>query len=143
MPPLSDMKMLRYIPMIQVFANQFSKFAAVGALGTFFHYLLLIALVSGFSVSPVLGTSCGAVLGALVNYWLNRAFTFKSERQHREALPRYLFMASVGLALNALVLGVLVSLEMHYLVAQLLATGFILMTNYFVSRKWIFPQPND
>jgi putative flippase GtrA len=137
------MKVPQYRPMIKTFANQFSKFAAVGAVGTLFHYLLLIALVSGFSVLPVLATSCGAVLGALVNYWLNRVFTFQSERQHREALPRYLLMASVGLGLNALLLGALVSQGMHYLVAQLLATGFILMTNYIVSRKWIFPQPND
>ncbi len=52
-------------------------------------------------------------------------------------------MASVGLGLNALLLDALVSQGMHYLVAQLLATGFILMTNYIVSRKWIFHQPND
>src|SRR5512145_2173194 len=99
------MKAPQYRPMIKTFANQFSKFAAVGSVGTLFHYLLLIALVSGFSVLPALATSCGAVLGALVNDWLNRVFTFQSERQHREALPRYLLMASVGLGLNALLLG--------------------------------------
>lgn len=66
---------------------QFFRFAAVGAGGTLLHYLVLILLVTGFAFWPVVGAALGAAAGALANYWLNRAYTFRSRRNHREALP--------------------------------------------------------
>jgi putative flippase GtrA len=118
--------------------GQFIKFAAIGALGTICHYILLIVMVSKFGQSPVLATSCGALLGAIINYVLNRSLTFRSSRKHREALPRFLLLATIGLVLNGLIMASLIDLGMFYLMAQLIATGFILLFNYFVSRVWIF-----
>lgn len=121
--------------------RQFFRFAAVGAIGTLAHYACLILLVSGAGISPVVSTSAGALLGALVNYCLNRQYTFASTTRHREALPRFLLMAALGLVLNAAVVGMLVGLQLHYLAAQIVATGAMLVTNYIVSKTWVFRAP--
>jgi putative flippase GtrA len=123
--------------------TQFSRFAAVGAIGTAMHYLVLIALVSAFGCSPVLSTTFGALVGALANYWLNRRFTFASDARHRQALPRFLLMAACGLLLNATIVGILTSLELHYLAAQIVATAVVLVTNYIMSKTWVFRTPKS
>lgn len=123
--------------------GQFSRFAVVGAVGTAGHYALLVLAVSGLGLSPVLGTSMGAALGALINYALNYRYTFASSSRHRTAMPRFLLMAGAGLVANAIIVGVLVGVGLHYLAAQVLATGAVLMINYVVSKTWIFREPTN
>ena len=118
--------------------KQFSKFATVGAVGTLVHYVVLILMVSGLALSPILGTSTGALAGALVNYVLNHHYTFGGGASHARALPRFMLMAAVGLGLNATIVGMLTHFGIHYLVAQVLATGIVLVVNYLVSKLWIF-----
>jgi putative flippase GtrA len=75
---------------------QFTHFSAAGAVGTLLHYAMLIRLVSGNGASPVTGTALGATAGAITNYWLNRHYTFLSNRAHREAFPRFILMACLA-----------------------------------------------
>lgn len=117
---------------------QFVKFATVGALGTALHYAVLILLVSGLSFDPAIGAMAGATCGAAFNYWLNHRFTFRSNRPHREALPRFVLMAVVGILLNGMIVKALTLASVNYLVSQVAATLIILMMNFFLSKLWIF-----
>jgi putative flippase GtrA len=117
---------------------QFLRFAAMGALGTGVHYAILIVLVSFFNQSATLSAMIGATAGALTNYFLNYHFTFASDRRHREALPRFLTMAALGVVMNGLIVAALTSYTVNYLVAQVVATLVILGVNFMVSRLWIF-----
>lgn len=122
-------------------AKQFSVFSLMGAMGTAAHYALLFLLVTGVGVHPVPASVAGAVLGAVINYILNYRFTFRSNRKHQEALPRFLAIAATGLALNTILMWLLVEpLRMHYLGAQLIATGCVLIWNYFGNRHWTFAK---
>lgn len=121
--------------------KQFAKFASAGAVGTALHYLILVALVDFLLFPPTLGTTLGALAGATMNYWLNRSYTFRSTRSHGAALPRFMMLAGVGIALNALIVGIATKAGLHYLVAQVIATCGVLVMNFFVSRTWIFRQP--
>jgi putative flippase GtrA len=121
--------------------KQFSLFSLVGAIGTAAHYALLIFLVSALAVHPVVASAAGAVLGAAINYALNYRFTFRSTRRHHEALPRFLAIAAVGLGLNTALMWLLVEpLHVHYLVAQFIATGCVLLWNYLGNRHWTFAR---
>lgn len=80
----------------------------------------------------------GAGLGAISNYWLNYRFSFDSNRRHREAMPRFLAMAAVGVMLNGVFVQVLMQLQLHFFIAQVFATLCILCLNFLVSRRWIF-----
>lgn len=126
---------------MKALAWQFARFGGVGAVGTACHYLVLLALVEGFAVGPVLASTCGAVTGALVNYVLNRRFTFASTRPHREALPRFMAVAVAGFALNAILMAALLAPGLHYFAAQLGATAAVLVFNFVVNRAWTFRPP--
>lgn len=118
--------------------HQFLRFAAAGVLGTACHYLVLLALSAGAGVAPGPAAACGALVGAAVNYWLNRNFIFRSERRHAEALPRFAAMALFGALLNGLIVGALARLGLHVMAAQVCATLLVLVLNYVMSKKWIF-----
>src|SRR5262245_8016411 len=77
-------------------ARQFLTFAAVGAVGTAAHFAVLVLLVEALDFSPAAATTVGFVCGAVVNYALNRRFTFVSARSHRAALPQFLLVAALG-----------------------------------------------
>ncbi|MFO1414637.1 MAG: GtrA family protein [Burkholderiales bacterium] len=117
---------------------QFLRYAGAGAVGTLAQYALLVALVQGQVAGPVLAATLGALLGALVNYVLNHRFTFGSARPHAHALPRFAAVAAAGIAVNALVVAVLVHAGIHYLVAQVVATGVVLVVGYLANRAWTF-----
>lgn len=115
------------------------RFALVGALGTAAHYALLVALVEGAGAEPVVGSVAGFVLGALVNYGLNRALVFRSARAHGEALPRFFAVAGVGLLWNAGLMRLLTgTVGLHYLPAQVLTTVLLLFWHYGANALWTF-----
>lgn len=120
-------------------AIQFSKFAAVGAVGTLAHYTVLIAAVELWQAGAVLASSAGALVGAAVNYALNYSFTFASTKRHRDALPKFLLVASVGFVLNALLMTLIAEvLQVMYLFAQLATTISVLLWTYVGNRLWTF-----
>jgi putative flippase GtrA len=119
--------------------GQFVRFAAAGALGALAHYALLLALVEGAGAGPVTGSVAGFALGAVVNYALARAVVFRSGRTHAEALPRFFAVAGVGLLFNGLLMRLLThAVGMHYLLAQVLTTGLLLLWHYAGNALWTF-----
>jgi putative flippase GtrA len=119
--------------------RQFLLFATVGAAGTGAHYSVLIALVQTQLAGPKAATTAGFVVGALVNYILNYCFTFKSDKRHSEALPKFLAVAASGAVLNYAIMWLGVeALHIHYLAAQLTATALILVWTYSINRVWTF-----
>lgn len=125
---------------IRMVNKQFMLFAAVGLAGTAAHYLILLALVYIAAVGPGPAAACGALAGACINYWLNRRFTFQSERPHGQAIPRFILLAVLGALLNGLMVGQLASVGIHFFIAQILATLVVLLINFLISRKWIFQK---
>ena len=114
-------------------------FAGVGAVGTLLHYGILIALVQGMGAGAVFASTVGFVIGALVNYSLNYRYTFASNKRHGETMVKFFSVAAVGMVIN----GGLVSfgvefLGVHYLLAQIAATGLVLLWNYGANRLWTF-----
>lgn len=122
------------------------RFAAVGAVGTAAHYALLLVLVEAGGVDPVVGSVAGFLLGALVNYTLNRRLVFRSDRAHVEALPRFLAVAGLGLCWNALLMYLFIDVAgLHYLIAQVVTTGILLAWHYLGNALWTFRKrpPDD
>ena len=122
---------------------QFLIFAAVGVVGTIGHYVALVVLVSVGGVDPVISSALGFVVGAMINYWLNYHVTFKSTLLHTETVWKFFSVAAVGLLLNTLLMGLLVSmLRVHYLFGQVVTTGIVLLWNYLANRHWTFRRGN-
>jgi len=114
-------------------------FTAVGAVATASHYTLYILLVERGLASPVVSAFVGYSLGALVSYLLNHRFTFRSDRPHRSAAPRFAVIAGTGIAMNtALVALAYEALGFQYILAQIFATIIVFAFNYYASRHWAF-----
>lgn len=115
------------------------RFGAVGAIGTAAHYAVLIWLVEMFEVNVVLATTMGFFVGAIVNYALSFRTVFGSTQEHTVALPRFLTVAALTGALNAAIMWTLTSMmPVHYLLAQLVATGIAFFCNYAFNSLWTF-----
>ncbi|MDZ7622509.1 MAG: GtrA family protein [Candidatus Competibacteraceae bacterium] len=75
-------------------------YAVAGGIGTAIHYTTLLTLVSlppwGDSPKGILwATTIGAVLGAGVNYTLNKRCVFPGKHRDRQALPRFAVVAGL------------------------------------------------
>ena len=122
-----------------VLARQFARFTGVGFTSAAGHYALLIALVQGADVSAVTASAAGALLGAWINYSLNYHFTFRSVKQHREAVLKFTVVAAMGLALNTLLMWIGVELiGAYYLLSQVVATGLVAIWSFTGNRCWSF-----
>jgi putative flippase GtrA len=121
--------------------RQFLRFAASGAVGTIIHYGLLVALREGLALDTVLASSVGFGCGAVVNYYLAHRVVFRSTARHQNAFPSFTLVALVGLALNSAIMFLLSErIGLHYLLAQLAATGVVLCWNFTVNRLWTFRE---
>jgi putative flippase GtrA len=118
---------------------QFQKFVLVGGLATATQYAVLVAMVRLLGANPVFASSCGYVISALLNYYLNYRLTFRSVQSHRRALPRFGAIAVVGLLINSTIVWALSEHgPLPYLAAQIVATAVVLLWNFGANRKWTF-----
>jgi putative flippase GtrA len=119
--------------------QQFVTFVGAGAVATIAHYVVLIALVEIFLANAITASTTGYAAGAIVNYALNYRFTFRSTKPHYVVVVRFITIAAIGMALNSLVVSILINeFAFHYFVAQLVATGVVLLWNFVGNRFWAF-----
>lgn len=120
-------------------SQQFILFTGIGAIGTTGHYAILILLVQALHADPVIATTIGFTVGALINYLLNYRITFNSNKQHSEALMKFLSVAALGALINGLIMtaGINIS-DLHYLVIQVIATSIVLVFNFTANKYWTF-----
>jgi len=120
-------------------ARAFSSFLVVGMVCTAMQYLILVLLVQLASMDATIASSIGFAVGAVLNYALNYRFTYKATTSHATSIPRFAAVALAGLGLNAAIMYVGVeAAELHYAVAQVLATGIVLFWNFLANLKWSF-----
>jgi putative flippase GtrA len=118
---------------------QFQKFVLVGGVATATQYAVLVGMVRILGANPVFASSCGYVISALLNYYLNHRLTFRSAQSHRRALPRFAVIAAVGLLINSTLVWALSERgPLPYLAAQIIATAVVLVWNFTANRKWTF-----
>lgn len=119
-------------------------YVGVGAVGTGCHYLTLVALVDRARLDPVLATSAGFLVGAVVNYFANYHLTFRSRQGHAGTMGRFFLVAAAGMAVNAGVMAVCHrALGLHYLASQVAATGTVVVLTYLANRAWTFREVSD
>ncbi|HGP4213429.1 TPA: GtrA family protein [Pseudomonas aeruginosa] len=112
------------------------RFVSVGAGATAVHYLVLTLLVEGFAA---VAAATGAGCGALAAYLGHRRKTFRHRGPVFRSLPRFFavsLLCVLGNAVLVLLLGDLAGLD--YRLAQLAATGALLLATYHLHRLWTF-----
>jgi putative flippase GtrA len=117
---------------------RFLRYAAVGAVATAVHYLLLVLCVEGGRWPAFLASGFGAVVGAQVAYVGNRWFTFAHCGAIVASWWRFQGTALIGVLFGMAVVALAVRQGWHYVLAQMLATGLALLLTYFINRRWTF-----
>lgn len=124
---------------LRIVVRQFILFAGVGIVGTAGHYVILVALVEILSFDPVVASGVGFAGGAMINYYLNRSYTFESVVPHLIGLPKFLGVAAVGMLINTAIMAAAITfMQLHYILAQIIATGLVLIWNFLGNKYWTF-----
>ena len=127
--------------------ERFSRFLAVGAVGTLLDFSLL-TLLKLAGLPTLLANSLSFTAGLLNNFTLNRQWTFNQGPQSDwyKQFAQFTLVSLFGLALNNIIVLSLESVlgnilgqpEWGYLPAKVIATGVVMFWNYFANRVWTF-----
>lgn len=121
--------------------HQFVAFFGVGLVAALIHYALLYGLVEIWFYDPVSASLAGYVAGGLVSYALNRAFTYEAQRGIWQAGWRFGVVAAIGFGLTWLLMGwFFTRLGWHYMLAQALTTGIVLVWSFLAHKFWSFGE---
>ena len=124
---------------LQHLAKQFRNYILVGFAATAVHYALLISLMESGVLSSVPATLAGYLVGGVVSYRLNRSHAFASDRPHKEAVWRFVVVASVGFVVTGFLMELLhEQWGLHYLLAQVVATGTVMFWSFVANKFWTF-----
>ena len=124
---------------LQRLAKQFRNYVLVGFAATAAHYAVLVALMESGLVKSVPATLAGYLVGGVVSYHLNRNHAFESNRPHQEAVWRFVVVAAVGFFVTGFLMALLnEQWGLHYLFAQVISTGFIMLWSFVANRIWTF-----
>lgn len=120
-------------------SGRFSRFLGVGLAATALQYAVLVAGVELGRMQPVRASTLGFVLGAVLNYLLNRSYTFRSNAPHASAVARFLVIVAIGLGANFLFMFLLNSyLGWNYVISQIVTTGVVMLWNFAGHSLWTF-----
>jgi putative flippase GtrA len=123
---------------------QFCSFVWVGGFATLLHYLVLIFLVQIGEVRPTFASGVGCIAGAGLSYLLNYHYTFVSKISHAPAVAKFFTVAAIGLAINLGIVALATEhLSVNYLIAQVFATGSVLLWSFTANRLWTFRPTLD
>ena len=120
--------------------SSFVSFVLVGASATSLHYLIMLFLIYVLSLDSVISSAIGYLISSFYNYWANSKYSFGGQSHHRRNIPRFYFVASIGLILNQIVLITGSHLKLSLILSQISATALVLLWNYSVNAIWTFSK---
>jgi putative flippase GtrA len=128
----------------RLLASRLVSFVGVGAVATLVQYGILVLSVEILGLRPFLGSSAGFAISAVLNYWVNYHFTFRSQNSHVDAATRFALVAVAGLVLNALAMVLLGRVPgLPYVAAQVIATVVVLAWNFLGNSLWTFAHRRE
>lgn len=126
---------------IKRLAAQFLRFGVVGVAATGMDFGIMVLLTEALGVDPVVSSGVSFCASTVFNYLASMRFVFR----HREGLSRrrefaiFLVLSLVGLGVNQLVMwgGTAVLGERWYVLVKVLATGVVMLWNFFSRKHWL------
>ena len=118
--------------------QQFFRFALVGVVGTAAHYTILLIAAELLHLSPVIGAGAGFLTGLIASYVLNRAWTFDKRPEFKRGLATYTVVCVIGFGINVSIVALALTLGVHYMIGQVIATPIAMLWNFLGSRMIVF-----
>lgn len=125
--------------MLNKHIEPFMKYIRAGGLATLVHYAIFLTIMQATPYDAWQATLIAATVGALAAYLLNYHYTFFSTKKHHTVLPKFLVVAAVGVIIQTFIVALLNQYWLiHYLPAQIVATGSGLVLTFFINSFWTF-----
>lgn len=123
---------------LRLYRSSGFRFLLVGGASVVVDAGLLYVLhgLAGLRLEPA--TALAFLAGFMVNFALNRQWSFASTGRLRRQLAAYLALVAANLLVTVVLVRALTALGLMYLVAKVFTTAALSVVNYLVSRKWIF-----
>ena len=118
--------------------QQFLRFSATGLITAAIYLATGAALVEWFDLPAALAGFYAFLIIIPINYALHKLWSFESRHLHREAIPRFLTVVTMGIGINSAVIQIIVFYDFHYLLAQIVAMNIVIFWNYIMFAKWVF-----
>ncbi|NGO55860.1 GtrA family protein [Allomesorhizobium camelthorni] len=131
-PPALFWEKLRMLATVRVL-----RYGLIGTGAALLQLSLLFVFVEFLHFYSLLASTAALGISVVVNYGLQRHFTFRSKSRHVIAGPRFVSLTLVTLAANALLFGAM-SAVVPYLLAQIITTATIFPVNYYLNKTFTF-----
>lgn len=128
------------------FPIRFLSFLCVGCVGAVGHFTMMLVMYKLFDTSFLLAQLVATYFAIIVNFFLNNAFTYRSQRLRGLTIIRGLLLfalvCSAGAINNLIVADALYSRGIHWLLASLSGAIYGSVWNYFMSSILVwFKKP--
>ena len=114
------------------------KFIISGGSATIAH-LSVMAFLVWVGVAPLVSTSVGVIVGAVVNYILQYYYTFDANVNHKKSIRNYIITVSLSFTSNFILFWIfhhVFGIEVMF--GQLLTSATVAIQNYIIYKKFVF-----
>lgn len=119
--------------------SQFSCFAFVGIINTSLNYLVYIFLLKITGLYYIFAGICGFIVGAITAFFLNRAWTFKSQICIKKGLVKYFIVQIFCLVIHIFIQFLSTEfLAIPVEFSQFPSILIVMFVNFFLIRKIVF-----
>lgn len=113
------------------------RYGLVGTGAALLQLGLLAIFVEILQIEAVLASTAALAISVVVNYALQRHFTFRSKSRHVVAGPRFIVLTLATLATNGVLFSA-ISTVLPYLLSQIITTATIFPVNYYLNKTVTF-----
>jgi putative flippase GtrA len=118
--------------------KRFLKFGTVGIVNTLItigSYMLFVYFGMDYILSNVLAYG----LGVINSYFWNKNWVFEAKSDNINLFFKFIVVNLITLGFNTFILYLLVDrLDIQPMIAQVFATGFGMIINFLLNKKWTF-----
>jgi putative flippase GtrA len=118
--------------------GSFVRFCITGFASVGVDVAILIGLHSGLNLDLFWATLLAYTVGLVVNYTLNRTWTFRARADHRQTLIRYATVVAFNYVSTLLIVLGLTHAGLYYLLSKLIAVALNASINFLAGRFWVF-----
>jgi putative flippase GtrA len=120
-------------------ALELMRFVGVGGVTTVVYFVALWGVAKASSGPMWLLAAIACVPSLMVGYVLHRSYTFRSDKQHQTAGPRFLVVQLAGIAFNSFVIWIGSDLlHLPFLLVQGAAIGMQVVLTYLGQKFFAF-----
>ena len=128
----------------------FSKAQVSSGLGGVVDYLTMIFFTEIFHIHYTISIAIGGVVGAIINFSINKFWTFRSKAQPYELSLRKQLFRFILVVVNSIVLKMsgtyllTTFLKIDYKISRIITDLIVsVIFNYMLQRYWVFKRGNS